>query len=225
MNPDTLFDYLDGKLSAGQRADLEEKLMSDAQLRQQFQVAREIHRGGGDASREVVVPAESAATIASRGRMGRRIAAAAAVLVVVNVVGGLLVIASKNNKQQAFSARETQIREQLAASLGAAAQNAMPAPTFTAAEIHITAPAAQWDEIAGRVSGAAERCSGSVAKGLTEETGLTVVVDIPARAEAEFRQILANSGLIAPAATATSQGSADPQARTIVQVRLAEAGR
>jgi anti-sigma factor RsiW len=55
MSPDKLFDYLDGKLSPADRTQLEEKLMSDPQLRQQFNIAREIHRSGRD-SREVVMP-------------------------------------------------------------------------------------------------------------------------------------------------------------------------
>ena len=40
MNPDKLFDYLDGKLSPADRTALEEKLMSDPQLRREFNVAR-----------------------------------------------------------------------------------------------------------------------------------------------------------------------------------------
>ena len=43
MNPDKLFDYLDGRLAPSERAALEERLMSDKQLQREFAVARQIH--------------------------------------------------------------------------------------------------------------------------------------------------------------------------------------
>src|SRR3954453_5498820 len=97
MNPDKLFDYLDGKLSPADRTALEEKLMSDAQLRKQFEVARKIHRTGRD-SREVIMPSEDPEAVARGGRLGRQIATAAIVLMFLNVVGGLAVITWKNQK-------------------------------------------------------------------------------------------------------------------------------
>src|SRR5438093_10892237 len=45
MNPDKLFDYLEGRLSQGERAALEEQLMSDKQLQRQLAAARQIHGG------------------------------------------------------------------------------------------------------------------------------------------------------------------------------------
>jgi len=45
MNPDKLFDYLEGRLPASERAALEERLMSDKQLQREFAVARQIHAG------------------------------------------------------------------------------------------------------------------------------------------------------------------------------------
>src|SRR3954453_11189391 len=97
MNPDKLFDYLDGKLTPADRTALEEKLMSDAQLRKQFQVAREIHRTGGG-SREVIVPSDDAGNVVRSRRLGPQNAAAAIVLMFLNVVGGLAVITWKNQK-------------------------------------------------------------------------------------------------------------------------------
>src|SRR6266567_4152458 len=38
MNPDKLFDYLDGKLSSNELAELEERLLSDPQLRRELVV-------------------------------------------------------------------------------------------------------------------------------------------------------------------------------------------
>ncbi len=43
MNPDKLFDYLDGKLPDHERRALEERLMGDASARREFDVARRIH--------------------------------------------------------------------------------------------------------------------------------------------------------------------------------------
>src|SRR5207237_1060143 len=43
MNPDKLFDYLDGKLPDHERQALEERLMSNARARREFDVVRRIH--------------------------------------------------------------------------------------------------------------------------------------------------------------------------------------
>src|SRR4029453_3884015 len=45
MNPDKLFDYLEGRLPASERVALEEQLMRDEQLQREFAVARQIHAG------------------------------------------------------------------------------------------------------------------------------------------------------------------------------------
>ena len=49
MNPDKLFDYLEGRLSPVERAALEQRLVSDTHLQRELAVAREIFvalRGG-----------------------------------------------------------------------------------------------------------------------------------------------------------------------------------
>src|SRR5205823_9348172 len=53
MNPDKLFDYLDGRLPAAERAELEEQLISDRQLQRELAIARQIYAGMGGDSREV----------------------------------------------------------------------------------------------------------------------------------------------------------------------------
>ena len=58
MNPDKLFDYLDGKLSDAERATLEERFMNEPELRRELAVARQIHSQMGD-SREIVGFAEA----------------------------------------------------------------------------------------------------------------------------------------------------------------------
>src|ERR1700730_13339829 len=72
MNPDKLFDYLDGKLPARERAELEQRLTSDQQLQRELAVARQIHASMRGDSREVLLPAE--VDVSERGRkMARRV--------------------------------------------------------------------------------------------------------------------------------------------------------
>ncbi|HSH38332.1 MAG TPA: hypothetical protein VK993_06075 [Chthoniobacterales bacterium] len=229
MNPDKLFDYLDGKLSPADRTALEEKLMSDSQLRKQFNIAREIHRSGRD-SREVIVQTDDPSEMERRGKLGRRIATAAIVLVFLNVAAGLAVIAGKNWKSKP-SPKEADIRQQLEASLGAAAQNAMPAPSFSEAEMTVTAPRAQWDHIADTIAGGATAFGGSAAKGLPDDNLMSVMVEIPAHRDAEFRRAVTSASTItpmpafAPAVKNDGPGGGEKDGRTILQVRIAEAAR
>jgi anti-sigma factor RsiW len=222
MNPDKLFDYLDGKLSPADREQIEEKLMSDPQLRRQFNIARDIHRGSGG-SREVIVPGNDPSAAERGGRLGRRIATAAAALVLINVLVGLAVITVKQRKPGP-NAKEAEIREQLTNSLGAAAQNAMPPPTFVEEDIALSAPRAEWENVATRVIAAAEACGGSVTKGLPEEPTLALLAEIPSRRVAEFRKILLPAGAASPAPSAANDSPA-PNEKTIVHVRIAEVPR
>ena len=228
MNPDKLFDYLDGKLSPADRTALEEKLMSDPQLRQQFNVAREIHRGGGGERREVLADTDDPAKMERAGKLGRRVFAAAMVLVFLNVGIGLFVIAGKNWKTKPHQ-REGELRQQLEASLGAAAQNAMPPPSFVESEVKLTAPRAQWEHMADRIMTAATAFGGSAAKGLPDENLMLVLVDIPSSRDAEFRRALNSAAGITPMPTfapgpqSEGAGAGNKDERTILQVRIAEA--
>ncbi len=223
MNPDKLFDYLDGKLAPGDRAQLEEKLMSDAQLRREFEMAREIHRSsrGG---REVLQASEDPAAVARGGRLGRQIATAAFVLVVLNVFVGLAVIGWRSRKPAEDRTQEAAIRRQLEVSLGAAGKNALPVPTFVEDEIRLMAPRAEWDATAAKVIATAEKCGGTAAKGLPADDQVTVVADLPAARTQDFRELLAPPTSAAPAPDAITATPA-PNERTIVQVRISEKAR
>lgn len=214
MNPDKLFDYLDGKLTPADRTALEEKLMSDAQLRAQFQIAREIHRTGG-VSREMVQPVEDPAEIERGGRLGRRILIGAIVLVFANVFIGLGVIAFKSKKPAAVDAREAEIRRQLAASLGAAAQNAMPAPSLSDDVIALTASKTEWDNLSASIGAAAEACGGSALKDASD-AGVTMTVSLPRARVAEFRQRVLGPN---SASKAASTGSGET---ATIQIHIAE---
>lgn len=216
MNPDKLFDYLDGKLEPAERADLEECLMSDEQLRRQFNVAREIHRGGG-VSREVIVPDDP-----ERGaRISRRVAIAAIVLVFLNVAAGLTYIAFKGKSPAQPKRVDPAVRQQVETSMDAAAKNAMPLPSFVPAEIQLTAPRAEWESVASRIAAVASAFGGEAIKAPPDEQMQMVVADIPAAREDEFRRALTTGAPPSPAPVATTP--IDASQRTIVQVRIAEA--
>jgi hypothetical protein len=163
------------------------------------------------------------------GVLARRIATAAAALVLINVLAGLAVITYKNKKGPNANSKEAQIRQQLAASLGAAAENAMPAPTFTADEIRVTAPRDQWEHIASRVMAGATAFGGSAARGLPEENQMVVIADVPSSRDAEFRRVLTSAAAmspmpaVGPGSTGGPVNAGDENKRTIVQVRIAEA--
>ncbi|MDQ6765803.1 MAG: hypothetical protein M3Z22_06860 [Verrucomicrobiota bacterium] len=221
MNPDKLFDYLDGKLSPADRDQLETQLGNDSQLLRQLAVARDIHRNMRG-SREVIVPVDDPAVAEGRGgRLGRRIATAAIVLVFLNVLIGVVVIAGNSRKQSNVNSQEALIRQQLATSLGAVGKNVLPAPTFVEDAVSLIAPRSEWENTAARVSAAAEKCGGSTVKGLPDDAFLTIVAEIPSARNAEFRRLLD------PAATVATGESSTPLAneRTIVQVRIAESAR
>jgi hypothetical protein len=177
------------------------------------------------------MPIEDPAQAQKSGVLAKRIAVAAAVLVFLNVFAGLGVIAWKNKKGPNPAARETEMREQLAASLGAAAQNAMPPPSFTEDEIRITVPRDQWEHVANRVLAAGTAFGGSAVKGLPEENLLVVVADIPTIRNAEFRRVLTSAAAITPMPSVgpgQTGGPIDPgeaKERTIVQIRISEAAQ
>lgn len=219
MNPDKLFDYLDGKLSPAARDDVEQQLATDPQLQRQLAMAREIHRGmSSTGRREVVVPPDDPATIERAGVIGRRIATAAIVLVVLNVAIGMAVIYGRSKKPPAAAIEQqhSAVRKQLEDSLGAAGRNALPAPSLTDDEINVTAPRAQWDALATAVVAAAEEVGGSGIQA-PDDTGLTVMASIPKERTAEFRQRVVGSTMPVPATQGEPSGES-----AMVHVRIAE---
>jgi len=193
MNPEKLFDYLEGNLAAEERAQLESQLATDPQLRRELAIAREMHRRSRG-SREVIGESEDM-DIPSlpSGKLGRRVATAFALLVLVNVLVGIaFIIGRKKSENPAdLRARELAIRQQLTASLQKTAETALPAPTLAADEIHLFASADEREAIVNNVVMLATRCGGSAAKAPADETGITVLADLPASREDEFRRALA----------------------------------
>ena len=97
MNPDKLFDYLEGRLAATERAALEHQLISDKQLQRELAVARGIHAGMRGDSREVLLPPRPDVTEQGR-KMAIRVGTAFIVLMAVNVGIGIWLIARHETK-------------------------------------------------------------------------------------------------------------------------------
>src|SRR5438093_12558499 len=87
MNPDKLFDYLEGRRSKSERAELEDRIIADPQLQRELAVARQIHAGMRGDSRELVLE-ETENTERSR-KMAMRVLWLFIILMAVNVGAGL----------------------------------------------------------------------------------------------------------------------------------------
>src|SRR5437867_10117274 len=207
MNPDKLFNYLEGGLSQGERAALEEQLISDKQLQRQLAVARQIHAGMRGNSREVLLLPEPDVTEQGR-KMALRVGAAFIILMAVNVGFGLWLIARHETKNPNRALLETQMREQIAKSLEHAAATLTPAPdALGVSEIIIPAATGKLDAVADQVVTIASRFGGSATKGLPDRGRISILVDLPANRELEFRAAIASS-------TGEKQESPDPATAT-----------
>src|ERR1044071_673805 len=158
MNPEKLFDYLEGILAPEERAQLESQLATDPQLQRQLATAREMHRRS-PGSREVIGEAQEIDIPAPSGKLGRVVATAFALLVLVNVLVGIaFIVGQKRSKPADLSAKELAMREQLAASLRRTAETAMPPPTLTTDEIRLVASTNEHAALADNVVMLATQC-------------------------------------------------------------------
>jgi hypothetical protein len=209
MNPDKLFEYLEGRLPAAERAALEERLISDKQLQRELTVARQIHAGMRGDSREVLLPPTPDVT--ERGRkMALRVGAAFLVLMAVNVGIGLWLIARHETKNPNRALLERQMRDQIANSLEHAATAFTPAP-LGVGEINVPAATGKLETVADEVVTIATRFGGSATKGLPDRGRLSVLVDVPSNREPEFRAgILSMVGQALPASATPATASQAP---------------
>jgi anti-sigma factor RsiW len=209
MNPDKLFDYLEGRLPAAERAALEERLMSDKQLQRELAVARQIHEGMRGDSREVLLQARPEVNEQGR-KMALRVGAAFIVLMAVNVGIGLWLIARHETKNPNRALLERQMREQIANSLEHAAATFTPAP-LGIGEITVPAATGKLEVLADQVVTIASRFGGSATKGLPDQGRLKILVDIPSNREAEFRAAISSMvGEALPASTTAATASQAP---------------
>jgi hypothetical protein len=212
MNPDKLFDYLEGRLPAPERAAFEERLISDKQLQRELAVARQIHAGMRGDSREVVLAPKPEVTERG-GKMALRVGAAFIILMAVNVGIGLWLIGRHESKNPNRPLLEAQMREQIARSIERAAATFTPAP-LGVTEITVPAAAGKLDVTADEVVKVASRCGGSAAKGLQDRNRLSVLVDVPSNREQEFRatidSIIGGKPESTTPATVTTPATATP---------------
>jgi len=195
VNPDRLFDYLDGKLSVAEREALEERLVSDEQLQREFAIARRIHAGGRGNSREILL--ESEADMSERGRkLARRIGVAFIILMAANVGFGLWFIARHESENPNRALLEAQMRQQLAKSLEHSSATELSSGRLDVTDLRIVAARGQLDQVANQVVDLAQRLGGTAAKGIAEQHRVGVLVNVPNAREAEFRaQIAAATGV------------------------------
>ena len=223
MNPDKLFDYLEGRLPAAERAALEQRLISDKQLQRELAVARQIHTGMRGDSREVVLSTQPDAT--ERGRkMALRVGAVFIILMAINVGVGLWLIARHETRNPNRALLETQMREQVAKSLEHAAATLTPAP-LGVSEITISAATGKLEAVADEVVRIASRFGGSAAKGIQDQGRLRVLIDLQLNRESGFRaaisSITGEPGSVTPAtdaAAATTSPATAEKKSFIVQI-------
>src|SRR5437764_12652041 len=94
MSPEKFFDYLEGKLTAEERTQIEERLANDPQLQRELEIAREMRRRSRG-SREVMLEGEDPEIPLPPKPLGRRVATAFALLVLLNVLIGIMFIIGK----------------------------------------------------------------------------------------------------------------------------------
>jgi hypothetical protein len=225
MNPDKLFDYLEGRLTSSERAALEERLISDKQLQRELAVARQIHGGMRGDSREVLLSSQPDVTEQGR-KMALRVGVAFIILMAVNVGFGLWLIVRHETRNPNRALLEKQMREQIAKSLEHAAATFTPAP-LGVSEITVPVATGKLDTVADEVVTIASRLGGSATKGLQDRDRLTVLLDVPANREQEFRAAIASitterpgspsPATEAPPATATASATAEKKS-FVVQI-------
>ena len=221
MNPDKLFEYLEGNLPPAERATLEEQLISDKQLQRELAVARQIRAGMRGDSREVLLLPTQDVTEQGR-KMALRVGAAFIVLMVVNVGIGLWLIARHETKNPNRSLLETQMREQVAKSLEHAAATFTPAP-LGVGEIMVPAPTGKLETVADEVVAIATRSGGSATKGLADQGRLSVLVDLPSSREPEFRAAISSMTGEAPPGSPTPATAAAANEKKSFVVQIVEA--
>ena len=208
MNPDKLFDYLDGRLPEAERAALEDRLISDKQLQREFAVARQIHAGIRGDSREIILPPSP--DVSGQGRtMAIRIGAAFMILMFVNVGIGLWFIFKHESSNPNRPLLEAQMREQIAKSIERAA-TLTPAPNaLGVSEITVPAENGRLDAVADEVVAIVSRFGGSATKGVSDAGRVSILVDVPDSREPDFRNAIAAIGGEGPGSSAFAEATAD----------------
>lgn len=194
MNPDKLFDYLDDRLPDHERYELEKRLMSDAQLQRELDVARRIHAGmrAQRTDRPEVLGESSDATAARGRRMARQVALAFLVLVAMNVALGLLYIARHESKNPNRALLEKQSREQIQQSLEKSAATSLPTPELGVVNITVSVETGHLSEVADAIVAGANELHGSATKGVIDNGTVQVLAELDANNAADFSNKIRN---------------------------------
>src|SRR5438067_11148504 len=192
MNPDKLFDYLDGKLPDHERRALEERLMGDANARREFDVARRIHASmrENQSDRPEILSEMSEETAARGRRMARQVGLAFIVLVAMNVLLGLVYITRHESNNPNRQLLDEQAREHLRQSLEKAAAATLTPPPLGVSEWQTTTEQGQTNFVADGIVTVAKRFLGAGTKGVPNDGEIQVLVEIPAQEAAESESAL-----------------------------------
>jgi hypothetical protein len=222
MNPDKLFDYLDGKLPDYERKAVEERLMSDSTARREFDIARRIHaRMRETESDHPEVLDELSEETAARGRrLARQVGLAFIVLVAMNVLFGLVYIARHESKSPNRQLLDEQAREHLQKSLENAASTLTP-PPLGFGGLQLRTEAGQSSAVADEIVQAAQKFLGSATKAALDNGRIDVVVEIPGKTAPDFKNTL--SLLLGVKEVTGEISAADPNEKVSVIVHLTEA--
>ena len=219
MSPDKLFDYLDGRLSAQERAALEEKLATDAILQRELAIAREIHKGMRGSRETVGVTLDkNIASAAAGAAIGRKVATAFAVLVGLNVAAGLYFIGVFETKKQNAVRNEEATREQLRKSLEKTARNTLPKLAIETNEIKLAAPEGGGAALAEKIIAAAANAGGSAVPAPPQDHSLIVVAEITNGRENDFRREVG----VPPAAVPIGSPTPPAEEKKIITIKISE---
>ena len=214
MNPDKLFDYLDGKLSTPDREKLEDQLIRDPELQRQFAMARKIHERMSGNVREVILDEPPSGAVRGK-QIVKRITIVFVALVFLNTVIGLIAIGMIQNKRHQEKVASEQARQDMTAAAERAAATALPNPTLVD-EIEIAAPTNEQDATIEKIIAAAAQVNGSAAKNLSNENGTLVFAEIPVNRLSQFNDELTKLGATLPPSSTPTPGSGN----AILQIRI-----
>jgi hypothetical protein len=220
MNPDKLFDYLDGKLPDHERQALEQRLMSDANARREFDVARRIHSSmrENQSERPEILDDVSDETAARGRRLARQVGLAFIVLVAMNVFLGLVYIAHHESKNPNRQLLDQQAREHLRQSLENAAAATLTPPPLGISELRVTAEGGQSEAVADEIIDTAQKSLGSGTKGVPDNARIEVLVEMPPNYAAEFKNSLARLPGVKEVKGEVSSANSTEKMSIIVQV-------
>ena len=224
MNPDKLFDYLDGKLPDHERKAVEERLMADPTARREFDIARRIHSSmrGNESDRSEILGELSEETAARGRRLARQVGLAFIVLVAMNVFLGLVYIAHHESKNPNRQLLDEQARANLQKSLENAAGTTLKPPSLDVGGLQLTTARGQSESVADEIVKAAAKFPGSATKGVQDNGRTQVLVEIPGKSAPEFKNALSSLPGVKDVTGEISTSGGDAKVSVIVQLTEAK---